>query len=48
MPPMIKADEADGMFLFLAGGLLTLKIPIPVIDSSEDEESERKIKQTSD
>lgn len=35
-PPMIKADEADGMFLFLTGDLLILKILLPVFDSSSE------------
>ena len=39
---MIKADEADGMFLFLAGGLLILKILLLVLNSS-DKESEIKM-----
>ena len=47
MAPMIKADEADGMFLFLTEDLLTLKILLLILDSS-GKESERKKKQFSD
>ena len=47
MAPMIKADEADGMFLFLPEDLLTLKILLLILDSS-GKESERKKKQFSD
>lgn len=47
MAPMIKAEEADGMFLFLTGDSLTLKILQLFLDSS-GVETEGKIKRTSD
>lgn len=43
---MIKADEADCMFLFFTGGLLTLKTPLLIFDSSDTESEIKKKYQT--